>query len=129
MSELPRGQGVRLPFEGNDKTESGVSAWYYAGDFSLFSQYVQQDLAGLDRDGFEIELSYVFDLPITVSPVLRYSELNNNFSSPQTFFTPSLQWNWRKIDYGVNLDFSDSLRLIIEYADNQLETALSLIHI
>ncbi len=116
-------EGIRLPFEGDDRTESGVTAWYSSGDFSLFSQYVQQDLAGLDRDGFEVELSYVFDLPVTISPVLRYSELNNNFSSPSNFVTPSLQWNWRKIDYGVNVDFSDSLRLIVEYADNQLETA------
>ncbi len=123
LSEVLRTEGARLPFEGDDKSESGLTAWYNAGDFSIFSQYVSQDLAGLDRDGFEVELSYVFDFPITVSPVLRYSELNNNFNSPRTFPTPSLQWNWRKIDYGLNLDFSDSLRLIIEYADNQLETA------
>jgi len=100
-----------------------LTAWYSSGDFSLFSQYVRQDLAGLDRNGFEVELSYVFDLPIKISPVLRYSELNNNFRSPRNFITPSLSWNWRKIDYGVNIDFSDSLRLIVEYADNQIETA------
>ncbi len=123
LSEVPGAEGIRLPFSGNDKTESGLTAWYNHGDFSLFSQYVKQDVASLDRDGFEVELSYVFDLPITITPVLRYSELNNNFSSPRNFPTPSLQWNWRKIDYGVNIDFSDSFRLIVEYADNQLETA------
>ena len=52
----------------------------------------------------------------------RYSELNNNFSSPAGF-TPSLQWNWRKIDYAINVDITDSLRLIVEYADNEIETA------
>lgn len=120
LSEFPGTEGVRLPFAGNDKTESGLTAWYYAGDFALFSQYVTQEVANLDRDGFEIELSYVFDSPITITPVIRYSELNNNFVSDPRFLTPSLQWDWRKIDYGINFDFTDNLRLIVEYTDNEV---------
>ncbi|RBP48556.1 hypothetical protein [Arenicella xantha] len=120
LSEFPGAEGVRLPFTGKEKTESGLSAWYYAGDFSVFSQYVKQEVANLDRDGFEIELSYVFNTPITITPVVRYSELNNNFVSDPTFFTPSLQWDWRKIDYGINFDFTDNVRLIVEYADNEV---------
>jgi len=112
-----------LPFEGRDKSESGLNAWYYAGDFALFSQYVNQEIAGLDRDGFEIELSYVFDLPIKITPVIRYSELNNKFRSGPRFLTPSTMWDWRKIDYAVNLDLNDNLRLIVEYADNEVEVA------
>ncbi|MEM7360444.1 MAG: hypothetical protein AAF431_15210 [Pseudomonadota bacterium] len=120
LSEVPGGENVRLPFSGNDKTESGLTAWYYAGDFSLFAQYVEQDLANLDRDGFEVELSYVFDWPVVVTPVVRYSKLNNNFSSPRAFPTPSLQWDWRRVDYAVNLDFTDNIRLILEYANNEV---------
>lgn len=123
LSEVPGAEGVSLPFSGNEKTESGLNAWYSSGDFALFSQYVKQDLAGLDRDGFEIELSYVFDLPITITPVVRYSQLNNNFSSPKRFPTPSFQWDWRKIDYAINVDVSDNFRLILEYADNEVLTA------
>lgn len=123
LSDLPGGQGIRLPFDGDDKTESGLTAWYNNGNFSLFSQYVQQDLAGLDRDGYELEVSYLFDLPIKVTPVIRYSQLNNDFRSDPRFFTPSLFWNWRKIDYGINLDFTENFRVILEYADNELETA------
>lgn len=120
LSELAGAEGASLPFAGNDKTESGISAWYYSGDFSLFAQYVQQDVASLDRDGFEVELSYVFDAPITITPVVRYSELNNNFASNPKFLTPSLQWDWRRVDYAINVDFSDNFRLIIEYADNEV---------
>jgi len=123
LSEVPGAQGIRLPFEGNDKTESGLTAWYNQGNFSLFSQYVKQEVASLDRDGFEIELGYVFDLPITVTPVLRYSRLDNDFESDPRFPTPSLSWDWRKIDYAINFDFSDNVRLTVEYADNQLVTA------
>jgi hypothetical protein len=123
LGEVPGAAGIRLPFEGRDKTESGFNAWYYAGDFALFSQYVKQDVAGLDRDGFEIELSYVFDSAITITPVIRYSELNNDFVGHPLFPAPSLAWDWRKIDYAVNIDFSDNLRLIVEYADNEVQRA------
>lgn len=123
LSEVPGAAGIRLPFEGNEKTESGLNAWYYSGDFALFSQYVKQDVANLKRDGFEVELSYVFDTPITITPVIRYSELSNDFVGHPAFPAPSLTWDWRRIDYAVNLDFSDNLRLIIEYADNVVERA------
>lgn len=123
LSDVPGAEQVSLPFSGDEKTESGINAWYSSGDFAVFSQYVKQDLAGLDRDGFEIELSYVFNLPVNITPVIRYSQLNNNFASPVGFPTPSLQWDWRKIDYAVNVDINDNLRLIVEYADNEIETA------
>lgn len=123
LSDVAGSEDLRLPFSGNKKTESGINAWYSSGDFALFSQYVRQDLAGLNRDGFEVELSYVFDTPIKITPVVRYSQLNNDFSSPSGFPTPSLQWDWRKIDYAVNFDISDNLRVIVEYADNEVKTA------
>ena len=123
LSDVPGAAGIRLPFEGNEKTESGLTAWYYAGDFALFSQYVKQEVANLERDGFEIELSYVFDSPITITPVIRYSELNNDFAGHPQFPAPSLPWDWRKVDYAVNIDFTDNLRLILEYADNEVEVA------
>ena len=120
VSDLANTPNSRLPFKGRDKSETGVNVWYYAGDFALFAQYVSQEVASLDREGFEIEGSYVFDLPITVTPVIRYSELDNNFVSTPSFLTPSLMWDWRKIDYGVNLDVSDNIRLTLEYADNEV---------
>jgi len=123
LGEAPGGEGIRLPFSGKDKTESGLNAWYYSGDFALFFQYVKQEIANLDRDGFEIELSYVFDSPIAITPVIRYSELSNDFVGHPAFPAPSLTWDWRRADYAINFDFSDKFRLIIEYSDNEVERA------
>lgn len=123
LSEIPGAAGIRLPFAGNEKTETGLNAWYYAGDFALFSQYVKQEVASLDRDGFEIELSYAFDAPMTITPVIRYSELGNNFEGHPAFPAPSLTWDWRRIDYAINVDITDNFRLIVEYADNEVERA------
>ena len=123
LGDVPGAAGIRLPFSGNKKTESGINAWYYSGNFALFSQYVKQDVANLDRDGFEVEASYVFDSKIPVTPVIRYSQLGNNFAGHPLFPAPSLTWDWRRIDYAVNFDFSDNIRLIVEYADNEVERA------
>lgn len=123
LGDVPGAEGIRLPFNGRDKTESGLTAWYHAGNFALFSQYVRQDLANLDRSGFEVELSYVFDTRIPITPVIRYSELHNDFVGHPAFPAPSLSWDWRKADYALNLDFSDNLRLIVEFSDNEVERA------
>lgn len=123
LGDVPGAAGIKLPFDGNNKTESGFNTWYYQGNFALFAQYVEQDLADLDRDGFEIELSYVFNSPITITPVIRYSELNNDFVGHPAFPAPSVWWDWRRVDYAVNFDFTDNFRVIVEYADNQVERA------
>ena len=47
----------------DDKTEWGANLWLYAGDFTFFGQYVDQDLAGLPRDGFEAEISWTYEPP------------------------------------------------------------------
>lgn len=119
LGEVPGAAGIRLPYSGNDKTEKGMNIWYYNGNFSLFGQYVDQEIADLDRDGYEIELSYVIETPITLTPVIRYSELNNDFEGTPQYPAPSVWWDWKRIDYGLNADITDNLRLILEYADNR----------
>lgn len=121
LGEVPGAEGIRLPVENNDKQEVGVNLWVYASNFALFAQYVDQDIGGLIRTGSELELSYVFDLPVKVTPVLRYSNLNNKFVGSSLYPAPSVWWDWQKIDYAVNVDFNDSLRMIIEYADNTFQ--------
>lgn len=119
LGEVPGAGGIRLPADGDEKTEYGLNIWYEVGDFALFAQYVDQDMAGLGRDGQEIELSYVFDLPVKVSPVVRYSKIDNDFVGTPNYPAPSVWWDWEKIDYAVNFDFNPKLRLTIEYADNR----------
>ena len=116
--------GVRLPIKNNKKKESGMNFWWYTQNFSLFSQLVYQDIAGLKRDGWEVELSYALQVPdvmgmTQISPVFRYSKLNNHFVGEPRFPAPSVWWNWQKYDVGFNTDFGENIRLTMEYNINK----------
>ena len=118
LGEVAGATGIRLPAEGDKKEELGANLWLNVGSFSLFAQAVDQEAANLGRVGKEVELSYTFDWGLTISPVIRYSELDPDFVGNPAYPAPSVWWQWEKYDYGVNIDLSDSLRVIIEYADN-----------
>ncbi len=118
LGEVPGAGGIRLPAQGDEKTESGANLWLNLGGFAVFAQYVDQDMASLGRTGKEIELSYVFDGPMKISPVLRYSKLDNDFVGSPLYPAPSVWWDWDKIDYGINVQVNDALRITLEYADN-----------
>ncbi len=110
-----------LPISNNDKTEQGVTVWLYADNLALFGQYVDQELAGLNRDGWELELSYKIPKVLglkSITPVVRYSTLSPDFSADKLYPAVSVTWDWDKIDYGVNVDFNDHIRLTIERSDN-----------
>jgi hypothetical protein len=120
---------AELPIHGNVKQEVGGNVWLYLGGFSLFSQYVNQKLAGLPRNGFETELAWTFDLPLiwavdgrqlfpTIAPAVRYSKLNNDFNNPPMTPAPSFNWDWAKIDTGVRLGIVPGMDLTVEYAFN-----------
>src|SRR5690606_3583046 len=110
-----------------DKKESGANLWWYGGNFSLFGQYVRQDIAGLERDGWEVELAYAINTGGWLSdnlklkrivPVARYSEIDKDFTGHPQFPAPSIWWDWDKTDVGVNLDFKGDIQLAAEYAAN-----------
>ena len=118
LGEVPGAGGIRLPVQGDKKKESGANLWLNAGGFALFAQYVDQDMASLGRKGKEIELSYVFDGPMKISPVVRYSTLESDFVGSPLYPAPSVWWDWEKIDYGINWQVTEALRITLEYADN-----------
>ncbi|MCG8457722.1 MAG: hypothetical protein MI919_15715 [Holophagales bacterium] len=123
-----------VPIEGREKEELGLTFWLYAGPFTAFGQYVTQDLAGLERDGFEIELSYDFELPYLgalfgrqvlpwIAPAARYSEIDPDFTGPG-FPAPSVFWDWEKLDIGVRLGLLQGmLDMTVEYASNDFVRA------
>jgi hypothetical protein len=111
------------------KREAGGNVWLYLGSFSFFGQYVDQDVAGLPRTGIEGEVAWSFDLPLVwslgerqlfpwIAPAVRYSLLDNHFPIPLKTPSPSLAWDWRKIDAGLRLCIVGSTDLTLEYADN-----------
>ncbi|MEM7352457.1 MAG: hypothetical protein AAF657_16780 [Acidobacteriota bacterium] len=119
-----------LPIKTEEKTEWGANVWLYAGGFTFFGQIVEQDLAGLPRDGQEVEVSYTFDLPYTVGfagrqlfsyiqPAIRYSRLDPQFSSENPFPAPSVFWDWEKIDAGLRVGLlENTVDLTVEWNDN-----------
>jgi hypothetical protein len=123
------GPNATFAFKGDEKREVGANLWLYLGGFSFFGQYVDQDLAGLPRTGLEGELAWRLDLPLWLSigdqqlftfvaPAVRYSELDNDFRNPPRTASPSLSWDWVKIDAGLRLGIISGVDLTVEYAEN-----------
>ena len=125
---LPRSD-VSYPITNDRKREAGGNVWLYLGGFSFFGQYVDQDLAGLPRTGWEGEAAWRFDLPLvwgiagrqlfpSIAPAVRYSYLDNHFRNPRMTPSPSFAWDWEKIDAGWRLGLSPGLDLTVEHARN-----------
>lgn len=122
--------GFGLPIVGNDKSEIGLNVRLHWDNLTVFGQWVDQEVAGLDRLGYEAEVAWRFDLPLvwavggkqlfpSVQPVVRYSRLEPEFEggSPR-FPAPSLRWEWDKVDYGVRVVVVDGVDVTAEFADN-----------
>jgi hypothetical protein len=119
-----------LGIRGDEKKEAGANVWLYWGGFSLFAQYVDQEIAGLPRTGLEAEAAWRFDLPLWaavgerqlfpwIAPAVRWSRLDNDFRNPASTPVPSLAWDWDKIDAGLRLGIFQGIDLTLEYADNR----------
>lgn len=118
-----------LPITGDSKREAGANLWIYRDGLTLFAQYVDQDLAGLKRTGYEGELAYKFELPVrwalagrqlfpSIAPAVRYSRLDPEIVGGGPFPAVSVRWDWTKIDYGVRIGILPGFDLTVEYADN-----------
>jgi len=123
-----------LPVTGREKREVGGNLWLYRGGFSLFGQYVDQELAGLDRTGWEGEVAWRVDLPLAwaaggrqlfpaLQPALRYSRLEPEFVGGGPFPGPSVRWKWTKIDVGLRLVVVEGVDLTLERQDNEMTLA------
>lgn len=137
--DLLRGAGIPLPFRGDDKSEYGVNLEARWKRLYAFGQFVSQDVAGLKRDGFElevacrIELNGVFtsgDEPVLnwLEPVVRYSRIDNDFAMPADFVAPSVGLDRRKLDLGFRLGIVRGVDLTAEYAINELITGAEVLH-
>ena len=130
---------VSLPSDGRDKTEAGVNVEARWGRFSLFGQYVYQDLAGLVRQGYEVEAAYRFPLNGLlavgdqpwfnwIQPAVRVSRIENDFASPAGFPAPSFAWDWTKFDFGFRAGIVRNVDLTVEYARHDMRTKAKVVH-
>jgi len=125
--------------EGRDKTEAGVNLEARLERFSVFGQYVRQEIAGLVRSGYEVEASYRFptnglfalgDQPWLnwIQPAVRVSRIENDFENPPGFLAPSFGWDWTKIDFGVRVGIVRNVDLTVEYARHDMRTRAAVLH-
>jgi len=131
--DLLNGVFFRLPYEGRRKSEYGLNVEVERRGLRAYAQYVRQDIAKLERNGFEVELAYVFDLPGLfasgdssvgnwIQPVLRFSRIGNDFVMNPQYPAPSVGWNWRKYDLGVRIGIVRGIDMTAEYSRNDAKT-------
>jgi hypothetical protein len=123
-----------LPVTDDKKREVGGNLWLYLGGFSLFGQYVDQEIGGLPRTGAEAEVAWSFDLPLaaavagrqlfpSIAPAVRWSHLDPGFKSHPLTPAPSWSWDWTRIDGGLRVVVISGIDLTLEYADNDFTLA------
>ncbi len=120
-----------LDYVGRKREEHGANLQARLAGLRLFGQYVWQDLAGLKRQGFEVEVAYRIplnglfvsgDSPVVnwIQPAVRYSSIDNKFSGPSTFVAPSFFWDWTKLDAGLRVGIVAQVDLTVEYERSQM---------
>jgi hypothetical protein len=137
--DLLRGVGFPLPFEGDDKHDLGVNFAARAGRFRFDGQLVRQDIAGLVRQGFDVEAAAVITLPGLflvgetpignwLRPVVRVSIIDNLFDSPREYPALSVKWDWRKYDIGVRMGLLRGVDLTLEYSRHDMVVRDDVLH-
>ncbi len=129
--EMLRGAGIPLAYVGRRKEEHGANLQARLAGLRFFGQYVWQELAGLKREGFEVEVAYRFvlnglfasgDSPVVnwIQPAVRYSSIDDTFAGPKTFVAPSFFWDWTKLDAGLRVGIVRGVDITVEYARNEM---------
>lgn len=121
----PDGFGITLPIRGNKKEETGLRVYAEWRALTAIAQYTQQTVAGLGRNGEELEVGYRLPLAMgvlqSIQPAARLSAIQNDFRGPREFPAPSVWWNWVKIDLGVRIGFTHNIDVTIERAKHNVE--------
>jgi hypothetical protein len=131
-AEVHLGTAARtlLPISGNRKEETGArlySEWHSA---TVIAQYTTQKVAGLGRDGWELEAGYRIPLTLgpieSIQPAVRVSAIDNHFNSHPQFPAPSLRWDWRKYDAGIRIGLKHGLDVTAEYTTQEVGSRFKL---
>lgn len=124
--------GFGFELQDNDKRDFGINFWGYYENTTVFFQGVYQDVGGLKRRGVELEFSHALNGPTLIgnsfgkwipfiTPVIRYSAIDPDFSGDPRYPAPSVEWDWQKFDVGLRLSLLHGFRLSAEYAFNRFE--------
>ena len=110
-----------------DRTKEEYGGRVYAEwrGATAIAQFTKQHLAGLQRQGYEVEAGYRFALNNRwlgwIQPAARVSGLTNRFRGDARLYpAPSIWWPWTKIDLGVRLGLPQNVDLTVEYAKHNI---------
>jgi hypothetical protein len=102
------------------KEELGARIYGEWGNATAIAQMTWQEVAGLEREGWELELGYRWALKLgpieSIQPAVRVSNLDNHFIGHPQFPATSVRWDWRKYDAGVRVGLTHGLDVTLEYA-------------
>lgn len=117
----PSRPDLTLPItDSRKKEEYGSRVYAEWHNATAIAQFTKQHIAGLQREGWEIETAY--RIPVTwgpiesIQPAVRASGLTNRFTSPAAHPAPSMRWQWTKWDGGVRIGLRRGLDVTAEYA-------------
>jgi hypothetical protein len=111
-----------LPIVPGDRNKEELGARLYGewGNATVNAQMTWQKVAGLEREGWELEAGYRWPLkfgPIeSIQPAVRVSNLDNHFVGHPQFPATSVRWDWRKYDAGIRVGLTHGLDVTFEYA-------------
>jgi hypothetical protein len=113
-----------LPITGDrSKREYGTRIYGEWGNATAIAQMTWQKVAGLEREGWELELGYNWPLKLgpieSIQPAVRVSNLDNHFFGHPQFPATSVRWDWRKYDAGVRVGLTHGLDVTLEYATHE----------
>lgn len=122
--------GFSLPISGTRKKEYGARLYGEWREGTAILQFTKQNVAGLQREGWEGEVGYRFPLrrgPVqALEPAFRASGLTNRFRGPLEYPAPSVWWQWTKFDAGVRALLRPGLDVTLEYTRHNIGSRIKL---
>jgi hypothetical protein len=129
--------GIGLPITGRDKEEYGGNVEARWKGLRVFIQGVHQEVAGLERTGYEVELAYNVSLPPVlathgkqvftfIQPVARFSYIDDDIPINPLFVAPSVFWDWKKYDFGVRVGIVQGVDFTAEYSVNEITAPIDI---
>lgn len=114
-----------LPTSGTRKEEYGGRLYGEWHGLTTIAQFTKQNVAGLQRQGYEAETGYRFGVNTrilrSVQPAVRLSGITNRFRGNGLIFPAvSIWWPWTKIDAGIRIGFARNIDLTVERAKHNI---------
>ena len=134
LPTLPR----TLPLRGDKKEEYGARVYGEWHNLTSTLQFTKQHIAGLNRQGYEAEVGYRFNVGFGptfggeslvqfIQPAARLSGITNRFRGSAALYpAPSIWWPWTKIDGGIRIGFAKGFDVTIEHAKHNIGAPVKL---